>query len=529
MGESEPCSQFHPMKKQPYSTLFPEKSDKKIIAALRPIVKRCDNALNYMQQNFRFPTLKQPPPARTQLAEILVDFAMDIHFDTGIWSALEKYNTELFGTPLPLILSTGAKPPSGISIERVHFLLWNIYPQLDGYELSNRHNDMLFAVEEMTEFLNDVLLPLLPAVSPVKEFLGKPNDYGWEVKKKLIWLGMHSYMFRLLFDAEFEKRYDGKSSPIGCIDDFICQYPTSWSGLGANDILAACLDISDEQRNELRSWYLRHFSFYKIIKTKRGVTEAVNLINDVSYQIREAEPTSSLKATFRPNSIIYGGLVPWRDEWYWSGVQQDYTAVPKEDMTEIIRKFKLKTQIVARYWKERDVLVRQRGEELHQQALEFYGDNLVEFRDGRAWERQETKRLMAHMKAVGQMGRMPRLSLAEKLLDYTDGIAMFLDPVEGQEIMDYFDDVCSGLKKNGKSCTEDEGEVIRGWIDSTAISPGFVHRVLEKYSGAESIKKVFCWETDEQCWLEYLLRCRKGEYYRRRFPNISIVESGTTD
>jgi len=91
--------------------------------------------------------------------------------------------------------------------------------------------------------------------------------------------------------------------------------------------------------------------------------------------------------------------------------------------------------------------------------------------------------------------------------------------------MNYFDDIRSGLKKNGKPCTVDEGEVIRGWIDSTSISPGFVYRILEKYGGADSIKRAFFWETDEPCWLEYLLHCRKGEYYRRRFPCISIVDS----
>ena len=232
------------MKKLPYSNLFPEKSDKRIIAALRPLAKRCDKTLNFVQQGFRFSTLKQSPPSRTQLAEILVDFAMDIHFDTGIWAALEKYNTELFGTPLPLILPSGTKPSSGISMERVHFLLWNIYSQLGGCELSNLHDDMFFAVEEMTKFLNNVLLPLLPDVSPVKDFLDKPNDYGWEIKKKLIWLGMHSYMFRLLFDAEFEIRWQIIANRVH--RRFYLPAPYIWSGLGANDILAVCLDILDE-------------------------------------------------------------------------------------------------------------------------------------------------------------------------------------------------------------------------------------------------------------------------------------------
>jgi hypothetical protein len=377
----------------------------------------------------------------------------------------------------------------------------------------------------MTEFLNDVLLPLLPAVSPVKDFLDKPNDYGWQVKHKLIWLGMHSYLFRLDFDAYISSRYDEETSEIMIIDDFICQDATTWSGLGVNDILAACLDIPDEQRDELRTWYLRHLSLYKIIKTDNGIIEAVNMVNDAHYRIRVEKLSGSLKEVFRPNSIIRGSLVPWRGEWYWSGVQLDYTPYPKKEIDNLIRQFKRNTQVVARYWKEREELVRQRGEEYYQEAVKFYGDNLMEFTNGRAFERAETKRMMAHAAACGQMGRIPRMPLCEELREHEDGIASFFDPVEGQETMDWFDDVRNGLKKNGKNCTKDEGEVIRGWIDSKSICPGFVHRVLKKYGGAESIKRVFCWETDELCWLDYLLRCRKGIFYRRRFPSISIVES----
>ena len=274
---------------------------------------------------FRMPSLKLSAQTRTQLAEILVDFALDIHFNSGIWTALEKYNTELFGTPLPLILPVNTKPTHGISVERVQFFLWNLYQRLAECELSNCHVDLICVAERMTEFLNDVLLPLLPAVSPVKEFLDKPNDYGWEVKHKLIWLGMHSYLFRLHFDSYFAKQYNEESSEIMIIDDFICQGATSWSGLGAIDILAGCLDVPDEQKDELRSWYIRHFSLYKIIKMDKGIIEAVNLVNDAPYHIRVEKPSDLPKEVFHPNAIIHGGLVPWRGEWYWSGEQFDYT------------------------------------------------------------------------------------------------------------------------------------------------------------------------------------------------------------
>jgi len=308
------------MKKPPYTSLFPENSNKKTVAKLQTLVKQCAKEYAVIQEGFRFPSFQFPPAIRTRLAEILIDFVLDIRAGSGLWAALEKYNSEFFGTPLPLVLPVNAKLPSGICAERVQFLLWNIFPQLDyGTILSHRHVDLLYAAEKVTEMLND-LLPSLPDASPIKEFLDKPNDYGWEVKGKLIWLGMHSYLFRLLFEEFMDDAINGDEyagqPTVAVIDDFICQHPTPWSGLGVNDILAGCLDVADEQRNELRSWYLRHFSIYKIVKVEKEITEAINLVTNATYRVREGAPSSPRKGHFRPNMTIYGSLVPWREEWY---------------------------------------------------------------------------------------------------------------------------------------------------------------------------------------------------------------------
>ena len=516
------------MKKAPYDSLFPEKSDKKTIAKLKPLVKQCVKELNVIQSRFHYPSLYLRHAPQVLLAEVLIDFALDIHTGSGLWAALEKCNTELFGTPLPLVQPVNVPLPSGICAERVQFLLWNLYPQIEyDHILSHRHINLLSMSEEMTKFLNG-LLPSLPAVSPIKEFLDKPNDYGWEVKKKLIWLGMHSYLFRLLFDKYLEERNDdedARESPISLIDDFICQHTTPWSGLGVIDILAARLDVPEEQKDELRSWYLRHVSIYKIVETDEEFAVATNLINDTSYRIREGTSSNPRTHHFRPNMIIHGGLVPWRGEWYWSGTQYDLTQYRANEIAEIVKRFKQNTQIVARYWKERDEAVRQIAEEHYQDSQKFYKNNFVMFPNGRAWERAETQRLAAYAKARGFMGQMPNMSLADKLRDCKNGIALYLDPVEGQEIMEEFNYVLSGLKKKGKNFTEYEETFLREWIESSAISPAFVHRVLKEYGGEESIKHAFRLETDESYCLGYLLRCQKGMYYRRRFPCVSIVDT----
>lgn len=96
-----------------------------------------------------------------------------------------------------------------------------------------------------------------------------PNDYGWDVKRKLVWLGSRSYMFRALFRRYMLERCDGQSD-IGHTDDFICQECTRWSGLGVIDILAGVLDIDDNDRKDLRSWYERHAAPYMILSARKS-------------------------------------------------------------------------------------------------------------------------------------------------------------------------------------------------------------------------------------------------------------------
>ena len=69
----------------------------------------------------------------------------------------------------------------------------------------------------------------------MKQFLATPDDYGWEVKRKLIWLGTRSYLFRAFFKRYVEeqeakvfrdRRHRTTSSARQC---------TRWSGLGALD------------------------------------------------------------------------------------------------------------------------------------------------------------------------------------------------------------------------------------------------------------------------------------------------------
>ncbi len=68
-----------------------------------------------------------------------------------------------------------------------------------------------------------------------------------------------------------------------------------------------------------------------------------------------------------------------------------------------------------------------------------------------------------------------------------------------------------------------ERAALRGFIESDSISPAFVRRVLLDEPD-QSLRIAFGVGDDAPAyWLDWLLRCWKGEYYRPRYPSVSVV------
>lgn len=220
-----------------------------------------------VQKTLEYRTLELTHAKLDELAGVLVEFAEDVHNDIGIWDSLERYNIEFFGTPLPFVLQPnerlGQKP---LNENRLQHLMWVLYSELyPELILSPTHRDLKQLSKAASDFLGE-RFARIPRDSGVKMFLAQPNKFGWDVKTKLLWLGMHSYLFRNGF-RNYVQEHGGKAA-IPVIDDFVCQKATSWSGLGVIDILAAVLDISEAQRSALRSWYERHCAYYRILTNK---------------------------------------------------------------------------------------------------------------------------------------------------------------------------------------------------------------------------------------------------------------------
>lgn len=467
-----------------------------------------------------------------ELSDVLVEFAEDIHNDIGIWKALEHYNLEFFGMRLPFIPQSNENTEqNGLNKHRICHLLWVLYPELKPrLILSPTHGDMFLLATVISDFLVEIFKNI-PQGSGIKMFLGQSNTFGWEVKRKLLWLGQHSYLFRHIFRNYMKDKMNKPKIPA--IDDFVCQETTSWSGLGVVDILAAVLDITERQRSDLRSWYERHTAYYRILKIKDSIMEAVNLINDKPYRIKMDVDVSM---PFKVQQVVWGSLVPWNNEWYWSGKQLLYDNVTEEDIQRIKTTFPQKFPRTAyRYCDQLAKKAKEMAKFHYNEFVKYHSDDLVVYPDGlsmaadlqkqyrSSYESQPEKVRLQMVKKYNLKKPWPNISLPSQIIKATNGIGIYYNPDEGQEIMVGFHDVISGFKKKGVNLNEDELDGIREFIFSDLISPGFVRKLVQKY-GDESIASAFLIPNDQHTpFLGYLLRRYKGHFYRNRYPAITLL------
>lgn len=514
-----------------YLTYKPEGYQGSIDSCLPQIVKKLHQLLSKTHRSILKDYLHLKNEAIHELAGILVDFATDIHCNIGIWECYERYNIEFFKTPLPLTDHKFLKPLSGIHLDRLCHLLWVLCREhSDVPVLSPLDENIRDIAKAVQGFLNERYASL-PHDSGIKTFLETPNNYGWDVKRKLVWLGSKSYLFRIFFQQYMLEECDGESQ-IGHTDDFVCQQCTPWSGLGVTDILAGVLYIEDGDRKDLCSWYERHAAPYTVLSANSKVLKVLNTINNQEYLVR----INMKKHPFVPGLLVIGSLTPWRGEWYWSG-EQRYIEKPSQSLIDDLKKNMVRKNpaIIYRYDKQREQKVVKQMAKLHSSALAFYGQDLMIYPDGLSmaadwqkefrhnWDSKSPEAVEEVVKKHGLKNNRPNISIPEDLLESNEGLGVFLNPDSGKEIMVQFDYVVSGVRRKGVGLNHAENEAIRGFIYSDTISPGFVQRVIKEF-GDESIKSSFRLKgTNETYWLNYLMRCYKGTFFRNYYPELSIV------
>ncbi len=466
-----------------------------------------------------------------ELAGVLVEFAEDIHNDIGIWKSLERYNITFFSTPLPFVLQPDEHQGSkAINKYRIQHLLWIIYSELIPERLiSPTHRDLIKLATITAAFLEKRFTDI-PRGSSVKTFLSGPNRFGWEVKRKLIWLGTHSYLFRNSFRNYIEDR--GGKPEVDIIDDFVCQQTTVWSGLGITDILAAVLDISPVQCSALQSWCERHSAYYRILANQGQKSEVFNIINDKPYTVRIAADTNHLEV----GAIVLGSLVPWGEEWYWSGSQHLFRNVSEQALQEMKETFLKKVPRIAyRYCHQLAKKARKTVYLYYNDFVEYHGGDLAIYPDGLSmiadyqkeirlqWESNSKEEIAEVMERFKLKDPSPSLSFPPDLIEDKRGVGVYYNPDEGQEIMTDFNAIISGFKKKRLDLTQDEREAIRSFICSDMISPKFVRRLIQEYGSAAIEATFLILGRHDEAHIDYLLRRFKGAYYRNRYPRIALV------
>jgi len=193
------------------------------------------------------------------------------------------------------------------------------------------------------------------------------------------------------------------------------------------------------------------------------------------------------------------------------------------------------SQIACRFWKEYEAQVRERADAYHQSSLAYYGKDLMIYPDGLAmaadwqkamrmdWQSRSPEQIQEVIQKHGLTKGRPDMKIPPYLLDSKNGIGVFLNPAEGQEIMCEFTPLLEGLKRRGTGMTTEQEDAIQQFITLDDLSPAFVRRVLDEYGG-ESVKAVFRLPEDTpDSWLDCLLRKYKGHYYRKRYPAFSVI------
>ena len=487
------------------------------------------------QNEFTKPAFRLPDGAWADIAVLLVEMGEDIHNDLGLWRALEQEQGRIFGVPLPLVGVAPGAELRGMEPLRFQYFLWILWP-LFGPDrvVSPTHPDMRRLAEVAGRFLAEQFARI-PRDSGLKHFLATPNTFGWDIKRKLLWVGLSSYLFRFLW---FESLDESKGEPdIATKDSWVCARATAWAGLGVSDILAGALDLPEADRATLRTWYERHRSYYRITarQERGGAVECVvarNVVNGQSYTIRMNQPND----TFQLGVVIAGAVTPWRGEWYWSGQASILVHVPESEEPAIRKEVLQKSSALAYvFCLEEAEKAREFCRNFHAAFVVFYGGDLVAFPDGLTLAAAEQRRMTAHWAAAapetvaevmarrGLKHPRPAMNFPPEFLRHEQGIGMFSNPEEGVEMSLNFNVILSGLRKRGRGLTADEMQALHAFITSTVISPLFVRRLVAEH-GAESIAETFFLrDCAPEAALEFLLRRSKGAFFRKRYPTLALL------
>jgi hypothetical protein len=486
---------------------------------LRSTARKVREAILNAQKNYQRESLIFEKQWPTVLAELLTEFAEDLHNDIGIWKVYEEHNQGLFGEPLPLTRQAdGAALPQGLCKARVHHFLWGIYtgivPEL---ALSPSHPDLLALVEA-------VLPPLEHGFSRtskdsgVKQFFGEPVSEAWQVKKTLLWLGKGSYFFRMFCDVYLAENVPDKDDPqfdanlIKATDTFLRKGRTAWSGLGCIEVLSGIMDLSESERADLLAWGDVDSHYFYIHTIGQRHVDAKELFSEKEYRIEIDFP----KNPFKTKTLARGVIYAWKGDWRWSGNQDIYSNIDEDKLKEIHDSILEKNPSLAQgkdpecEQNARDSLKR-----LCETCQSRNGGSFTVFPSGEACSDFLKEAILNHNKDLS-CEEQETLQTVLKALGLHDAGVDAIGSLEGEVAASFspeklicmvpkFTAVREAIESSAESWTPEHAESLFMFVANPNITEKLIHQACESH-GMENVKRTFHLEECQSAqWLDMLL------------------------
>ncbi|MEZ4850785.1 MAG: DUF3843 family protein [Bacteroidia bacterium] len=285
-------------------------------------------------RDFLDDVLESDPEEYSSLAITLTSYLEDLVNEIGIWKVFTDQNEELYGYPIPFMEEESMEEyeAGDLNYEDVKYLIWHFL---------NTHINSIFAPDsaflmdlaaDVTEVLDDSW-DEAPVSDFYDEYLTFQDDIDlYKLKHKLTWFALHSYpVFKEAqekFDEKMEKIYSQNSGNLNL--DIISQYTYmimdeqvyiqrfSYNAMTTFDWFAPLMRGSESAR-ELCLGLKKHVS---------GSFEWVET-NDTHMLVKYVgkEKTFSITVdsfgtimTPEPGNILYMRIVPFRDDWFLSGM-----------------------------------------------------------------------------------------------------------------------------------------------------------------------------------------------------------------
>ena len=491
---------------------------------LREVARDVQRVITRFKQNAFVDSLQLHRDDVAYISKILADFAEDLHNDIGIWRVYEDYNRKLFGVALPV--TEGEEADQGvITADRIRHLLWVNLMIMDPDLILSPSNALLSELAEIiAETLAKRIAPV-PRDSGMKKLMNQPNQYGWEVKKKLLRLVDKSYFLRtdyrkFLDDHMFD---DVDLEMIEFLDAFVICEHTSWSGMTALEILAGVLTLTEQQRMDLLLWGVCRESVYRIGTRKGGPYTVTNLFNGRQYPIM----TNEVEIFFEEGDTILGKLIPWNSYWYWCGVQSRIPAkigATIAKSAEFRAMYALRDELLNVGSAEALVRTNDANKKEFQNFTEYYGGkSVVIFPDGASLVASERKRLarkrnlnpLRFIKGIiskdNSDSNISDLQLPDDLLQCTTRVALYFDLRAGLLYSVGFDSIANIFAKQGHGLTDLEARRIFYLLQSAGQSALLIRHLVKEYGGASLCAALQFSGHWKSYTLDYLLRRYQGD------------------